>query len=778
MKLALAMIVKGVDEEAIALNRCLEDFAEYFDGVFITVTHEKGQEPSQLVYDVCNKYKAITSKFEWVKDFAAARNYNFSQVPKEFTHIFWCDADDGVKHPELLKSTIEAHLDVDVFSMFYLYAFDEHKNATVVHQKTRIVKNDGCVVWAGNGIHEDFKENRELIRFAIKGIEVVHLSDDERMAQSRERNYDIAKDWITKHPDARSYWNLGNSAFGVGKYAEALSALGTFMETSKSDEEKYIARIRRAEVLWAQGKLELGLDEARYALGMKPEYPDAYHLAGKLYYQMGQYEKAKDMFLNGLTRPAPYYQILVYNPRDYDYTPLMNLAKAYYALNLPQLALPAMEAAVKIVPADKALKKTIAILKKESKEGEEIIELASKLRKIKNKVKLKKELDNVPEKFRFHPEILRLRNTNFIKEESSGKDMVIFCGYTAEEWTPASIAKTGSGGSEEAITTVSAGFAKKGWNVIVYNNCGTEESIHEGVTYRPYMSWNYRDKQDVTILWRQTKPLDWEINSTKVFVDMHDVIPVGEFTPDRIERATGIFFKSKYHRNLFKNIPDAKAYVIPNGIHPEEFPVIDKDDMLMINTASPVRALSALIDIMKEVRKEVPKAKMQWAYGWSVTDKGMEIAGETEYPNWKSEIIKGMKEAGIEDIGRLTYKEVANLYNKASLYLYPTGFPEIDCISITKALAAGSFPITTDYAAVGEKAGHGGDFIHWPFTDKEFDWYDMAVNKEEVKQEFVKQIIQRLKNPPSTEGRKTMREWATKHFAWENIISRWEEILN
>ena len=34
---------------------------------------------------------------------------------------------------------------VDCFALSYLYAFDEWKNPTVVHQKTQIVKNDGCV---------------------------------------------------------------------------------------------------------------------------------------------------------------------------------------------------------------------------------------------------------------------------------------------------------------------------------------------------------------------------------------------------------------------------------------------------------------------------------------------------------------------------------------------------------------------------------------------------------------------------------------------------------
>lgn len=785
MKIALAILVKGVDSEAEVLDRCLHYASKAVDHIFITVTHEANEIPSQKVYDICNKYGVTTSKFQWIKDFATARNFNFSQVGKDFTHILWLDADDVYrdktnldnKGSGSLKKILEIHPEIDCFSMFYLYAFDEYKNATVVHQKTRVIKNNGCVEWSGNGIHEDFKENRTLTRFAIDGIDILHLTDQTRIDTSKQRNYDITKSWLNGHEDdPRSYWNLANSAFGAADYDESLKAFEVFMEKSHSDEEKYIARLRMSDVYWVQGNHNLALDQARYALGMRPEYPDAYHVCGRIYYQLGQFDRAKDMFLNGLGRPAPYYKILVYNPREYDYTPLMNLAKCYYALNLPQLALPAFEAAIKIVPADKALKKTIKILKKESLEGDEIIKLASKLRKITDKVKLKKQLDKVPEKFKFHPEILRIRNTNFIKTTSSGRDLAIFCGFTEEEWTAKSIEEKGSGGSEEAIVTMAQGLTERGWNVTIYNNCGHLETEHKGVIYKPYMGWNYRDKQDVVILWRNIKPLDWEINADKIYLDMHDVIPAGEFTSPRIDRVSKIFFKSEYHKNLYPIIPQDKTAIIPNGIDPTQFTSqLDRDNTLIINTSSPVRSLTSLIEIMKEVRKEVPEAKMKWAYGWITTDGGMK--GEPEYPVWKKKILEGMKEAGIEDIGRLTHKEIAKLYQEANIFLYPTGFPEIDCISLTKALFAGCWPITTDYAALGEKMEAGGSFIHLDHKHDDYKTWDMGILDKELKQKFAHEIIQKLKTPVKESSRKRLEKFAIENYSWDKIINQWNEIL-
>lgn len=757
--MALCLIVKGTDEEAEVLSRCLAKTSPEVDGIFITIT-----QPNEKVKEVAELFGANISYFDWCNDFAKARNYNFSQVPKDYDYIFWLDADDVPRGIDKLRSTIEANPS-DVYSMFYLYAFDEHNNPTVVHHKTRIIKNDGCVEWAGK-LHEDFKENRKLTRFHIEGIDILHLSNTERFDSAKLRNYEIAKEQLTLLPnDPRSYWNVGNASFAVGKLDESIFTLNKFLELSKSDEEKYIARQRLADCYWSKGELNKALDECRYAIGTKPEYPDAYHLAGKFYYELNRFEDAKNMFLNGLGRPAPYYQIMVYNPRDYDYTPLLWLAKTYYALNLPQLALPALEAAVKIVPADEALLKTIEVLKKESAEGDEVMALCEKLKDIEDDKELKKELDKVPSKFRYHPGVLRIRNTRFIKQESSGKDLVIFCGFTEEQWTPESIKVKGSGGSEEAAITLAEGLSKRGWNVTVFNNCGTEEHKSGKVIYKPYLAWNYRDKQDVTILWRNTKPLDWEINS-KVYVDMHDVIPSGEFNEERISKFEKVFFKSKYHRSLYPQIPDEKTMVIPNGIDPKLFTGKGKKEKLIINTSSPVRSLSALCDIVMEVRKEVPDIKVKWAYGWITTDAGMK--NELGYKEWKTEILRKMEEAGVEDVGRLNPSQVTDLYNEGSIFLYPTGFPEIDCISLTKALAAKCYPITTDYAALGEKPG---EKVEWKFSEDRFASWDMSIDDPDKKKEFIKKTIEQLTNPKQI-------DFNSKEYDWNEILNQWDKVLN
>src|SRR5438105_6186006 len=88
------------------------------------------------------------------------------------------------------------------------------------------------------------------------------------------------------------------------------------------------------------------------------------------------------------------------------------------------------------------------------------------------------------------------RNKKYLKRTSSGKDLVIYCGHTEHQWSPAA---SGYGGSEEAVIHLSRELAKLGWNVTVYNNCGHKPVADGDVVYRPFWDFNPRDKQDVAV---------------------------------------------------------------------------------------------------------------------------------------------------------------------------------------------------------------------------------------------------------------------------------------
>jgi len=424
--------------------------------------------------------------------------------------------------------------------------------------------------------------------------------------------------------------------------------------------------------------------------------------------------------------------------------------------------------------------------------------LLAMLQRIKDEKKLKTTIGCLPRVVASHSAIVSLRNARFVKETSSGRDLVISCGNTTHEWTPKMLTTNGKGfvgGSEEAVINLSRELTKLGWNVTVYNNCGTKPITdpvacygHDGVpthrivTYRPSWERNLFDKQDVVILWRFPKPLDMPINAAKVFVDLHDTVAADEFTPERLERVTKILVKSKFHRSLFPNIPDHKIPLIPNGMDLsllESSLPIKRDPYLVINTSSADRSMDVLPKLFKEVKKRVPQAKLQWAYGWDVF-KAARYKDKEEAKTkrrWMKQTQKEMDEAGIETLGRLTQAEVGKLYQRASILAYPTEWPEIDCISVRKAQAAGCLPVVTDFGALAESAPFGWK-VHSTKTKDTWNrpgQIHFGLEDDYSQHEWVDLCIKALQSGVPSDGAE-MKEWS-RQFEWKRIAAQWNEIL-
>lgn len=783
MKIALALIVKGSNDEALLLRRCLENMSQYVDGIFITRTTKKGEKKNSAIANVCNEFNAHLSDFEWVDDFAEARNFNFSEVPPEFDWIMWSDSDDVWRGLENLRETIEKHPHVDGFGFWYLYDWDEFKKPVVVHRKTMVIKNDKSAQWVG-AIHEDLEPLRQVEVYLVDGIERLHLTNSKRTTENAQRNVDIAKKQVADLPDdPRSHWNLANSQFGISDFEGSKQTFQKFLADSHSEEEIYLAHVRLADVYKSLGQRDDCVRELQTAIGIYPSLPDAYLQLAYNYYNFGDMEQAEKYCLQGMIKRPQIMKMIVYNPRDYDYNPMMLLAKVYYHKSRPDLMLPLLKGCLKIYPTDKSLIKMVKDGEKEKKILGKALEKVKVLQKMKDKVKLKKELDKLPADLQSHPAIAVIRNTNFIKQESTGRDLVIYCGNTVHQWNPELFTTKGFGGSEEAVIHLAEEYAKLGWNVTVYNNCGHKEQRYVygklplvGVTYKPFWEWNYRDKQDVVILWRWAKPLDAEINAPKIFLDLHDVIPEGELNEKRMQRVTKVFVKTKFHRSLFPHVPDEKFAIVPNGLETYSDPTIKKDPYLIINTSSPDRSMDVLPKLFKEVKKRVPQAKCAWAYGWD--NYINTYSNDSKKMAWMEQIKAEMKDAGIEDLGRLTQAEVGKLYQKASIFAYPTEFAEIDCISVKKAQAAGCKPITTDFGALKES-------VIWGYTvhsEKTKDnWnkpyqFHFGMEGEELSKEWIDAVVDAL-----TISKNQKLFFQNYHlfnidkFKWPSIAKRWNK---
>lgn len=771
MKIALALIVKGSKEEAVFLERCLHDISPYVDGVFVTSTSKEGETKNAEVDSVGKKYGAYMSYFRWVNDFAAARNFNFSQVTKDYDFILWCDADDTIFRIEKLREYLEQSPETDAWTMQYYYERDSSNNPTVVHTKTQIVRNDGCVNWTGR-IHEDFKENRSLTVRYISELKRIHLTTDEHVEQARLRNLEISKlDVLDRGNDPRVYFNLGNSYMGLGRNEPARKEFKKFLSMSNSDDEKYVIYQRLAHVEVSLGNKAKAIEYLTMAIGLYPEYPDARNQMGYMQFDFGNMDAAERYLFNALLVKPQYQRMVVYNPRDYDYNPMMALAKVYFKKSRPDLALPMLKGCLGIYSDDPKLKGLVEEMEVETKRLDKVVEAAKHIDTLNgDKKKVLYTINKLPKDLQSHPLICKIRNEYEIKTTSTGKDIAYYCGESVSEWNPELFKTVGVGGSEEAVVNLAKEWSKAGYNVTVYNSCGIQPMVADGVTYKPWWMFNGKDVWDHLIMWRHPKLCDYELGAKNVYIDLHDVVSEGEFTEKRLKRIKKIFVKTKAHRVLFPNIPDEKFAIIQNGYDKDLFSKISKikrDPYLLVNTSSPDRSMDVLPALFKEVKKRVPKARLVWCYGWNNFDKWH--ASDKRMMAWRDKISAEMKESGIESLGRLSQQECADWYMKGRILAYPSDFYEISCISVIKAQAAGCKPITTDFAAMKE-SNISGIKVHTDRTTENWSLpyqVGFGTKYEKAQKEWVDAVVAELKKP-MVNGIYNMSK-----FSWGSISSEW-----
>lgn len=566
------------------------------------------------------------------------------------------------------------------------------------------------------------------------------LQQYEAAAESYDRAIRIKPDF------AEACCNRANALHILKHYQAAFESADKAIRLKPDFAE---AHNNRGNALHAMQRYVDALESYDQAIRLKPEFAEAHNNRGNTLHQLVQYQAAIASFDNALQLNPNYAEAqtnrhnsiqsldrFVHLKSDYDYA-------------------------------------------RETEDFATAVNETKRIAKLKGKAAMRAALEALPPDLRFHPALCNLASITFPKTDSSGRDLVFYCAPTRELWNPGTAESKGIGGSEEAVIWLSRLLHRRGWNVTVYTSCGLHAADYDGVQWKPYWMWNRRDRQDVTVIWRHPQFTSYEINSARVIVDLHDVIPEDLFTPERLAHIHRIFVKSTFHRALFPNIPDDKFVVVPNGIDASLFAAdAPRDPLLLINTSSADRSMEAFVDCFEEIKQQVPGAKAQWAYGWGVWDAA--FSSDPQRMQWKAKMQRRMAELGVEALGRISHDEVAVLYRRANIFFYPSEMAEIDCISLSKAMAAGAIPVTTDFAALGDKAGHGGVFIH--STKTKDDWaqpyqFHFEVTDPAQKTQFVAEAVQLLRHPPTEQDREPMRAWARAEFDWNCIADAWHHAL-
>ena len=703
MKLSLALIFK---DEVDQFKRIVNLYQKYFDEIVVAVDDKVDE-----FIDVSKANQQIkVIPYLWVNDFAAKRNFVHSHITGDY--YVRIDADDEIVNPDRLRVVAENALKegTSIVYCYYIYSKDEHGICNAAHWRETIIKNTPNLYW-NKKIHENLlpKDVSQHKIFLDESIVINHLIDDNHGFVSGMRNIKYLLEEYNQDKektDPRTLAYLGRMFQGFGEYDKAIFFLEKHIGLSGWDEDRYASWCQLADLYSKKENYEQVIGAAFEALQERPEYPDAYLKLHDIYFNQSKWEKALEWGRQGLLKPIPKNFCLI-DPSSYGWRPTLSLAFTLLQLNRFEEALKLFNEAKKDVPNLDFVKDNEHLFKtavEHSRFMEHYLAVVNFLHDNDQELKIKELLKALPKELEENEVIIKLKQHYSEAKKWSENSVCIFALTSLLDWSPKSVSG-GIGGSEEAVICLSKELVKLGLDVTVFNNCGLQAGVYDGVEYKEVLHLNPKDEFNILISWR-VNIFENELTAKKKIVWLHD-LPYLDLSESRLKNIDKIVVLSQYHKSkLSNNVPEDKVFVSSNGINPEDFNGINeiREPHRIIYASSYNRGLEQLLEMWSDIRKEVPDSSLHIYYGWDVYDAFVKD-GQVKDEGFKKKMVKLMLQEGVYEHGRLGHKELLAEYAKAGVFAYPCTYEgEINCIALTKAIASGCKVVTNDFAVMAERS--------------------------------------------------------------------------
>src|SRR5437867_3256676 len=384
-----------------------------------------------------------------------------------------------------------------------------------------------------------------------------HIPSDIRNYAILRKEYDTAE-W----KDPRTEFYLGNACRGLKKWLEAIHWYTKVLERSGSRDDRLSACLNIGYCYTMFGRPWRAIDWFLQALKIHTLEPRAYFGIARCFYELQKLQECITWTGIGRSIPQPDHLTSV-DPQGFDYYPTIFAVLALKKLGRVDEAIQEVQRLQALRPNFKASNELVQEVFTWA-QGEKIKSAIGGTLSLAFSPQAAKEIVA-----RIRPEV-RAALREFQIENSctrAKKSITFFCGRTIEPWDPTSEA-SGVGGSEKMVIQLARRFAARGWKVDVYGAPKDENAykVFDKVAYRPVEAFNPDLERDILILWRSPALLDYNFKAHKIYVDMHDVANDKDFTPARMARCSGVFWKSGFHRTTSPSCPEEKCIYTRNGI--------------------------------------------------------------------------------------------------------------------------------------------------------------------------------------------------------------------
>jgi glycosyltransferase involved in cell wall biosynthesis len=289
-KLSLSMIVKNEEETILRVLSCAKTFCDelvVIDTGSTDKTVELAKEAGAEVYF-----------FDWIDDFAAARNFALEKCSNDW--VIWLDADDIIseEHQAKLKNLKDTVLNdekVNILFLPYERDFAEDGSCTFSVIRERLFRKSANYHWVGV-VHEvvpvDYSKS-----LTFNDIKIQHKKPSHLWERQTDRNIRILEKAVQSGDlSPRTLFYYSNELKGHGKNIEAIEYYEKYIQVSTIDWEKYYALTSIAACYKALDQKDKWLEYNTKAMIFDSTRAEAFVQVGLYFYERAEWKKAIPFF--------------------------------------------------------------------------------------------------------------------------------------------------------------------------------------------------------------------------------------------------------------------------------------------------------------------------------------------------------------------------------------------------------------------------------------------------------------------------------------------------
>ncbi|WP_163852955.1 glycosyltransferase family 2 protein [Paenibacillus elgii] len=296
--LSLCMIVKNEEK---TLRRCLESVKDIVDEIIIVDTGS-----TDTTKAIASEYTSLVFDFEWINDFAAARNESIRRATGRW--ILWLDADEYIQKEQngQLRHYL-SHLDhpsnatgIVLPILSYIGATEVESNSFVESNSVRIFLNHHNLFFKG-AIHEQVSSNGDPIRYINHAFYIYHTGYTNQVNQEKNkstRNLQIFEELQRKNQlnSPYDFFTLANEYSKIKDYRKALYYYEKSHRKCKENNYWIPHCFDRMIIIYNELKrYKEAFEITEVCLKRWPDFTDFYTIKGLLIETFGYYKKSQNL---------------------------------------------------------------------------------------------------------------------------------------------------------------------------------------------------------------------------------------------------------------------------------------------------------------------------------------------------------------------------------------------------------------------------------------------------------------------------------------------------